>query len=331
MSKLTYPTLSGQPRLRRFAMAALVLLVLALLVGLWASVRKSSQQAVMLATPKPLDVGLPASTPLPTRSDPIPTAAAHPCPTDPQDWQLQPVFPDDNYRKIEPACVLDSLARTVAWHFLTRSGYTVTEAAASLGFSSVPQGPYRESILGMTNTQGPLPIPLIYEQAHPDLRQWLVHPDGSSALVYSLRGCYRTATVTGNQVEDWGSGYPLICVLAMDQQGAWGIYQLGEHLYTASDTDGTVTRGFLLFGYDRNQGWLFIGQQDLWVEIEDPDGLASDREGYAPKVGVPLWDADWLQATYDLAIKPLPDDWQSRTDPAEIQAIVDQINREGTP
>jgi hypothetical protein len=67
-------------------------LALALMVGLWASVQKSREQAVMLATPNPLDGELPTSTALPTDLPPTPTASPLSCPTDTQDWQLLSVW-----------------------------------------------------------------------------------------------------------------------------------------------------------------------------------------------------------------------------------------------
>lgn len=328
MSNLTYDTLSGKPRLRRFAIVAVFLLMLALLVGLWASVQKSSEQAIVLATPIPLGGELSVSTSRSTDLPPSPTAAPLPCPTNHQNWRLLSIFPDDNFKKIEPVCIYDSLSRTVAWHFLTRLGYTAAEAAESLGFDAIPQGDYRETVMGMTNTKGPMAIALIYELAHHNLRQWLVSSDGTPASTYSLRGCYRTATVTGNQVDDWDTGYPIICVVAVDMQAAWGVFQLGDHLFASPGENGVTQRGFLLFGYLASQEeWELIGQQDAWAVIEAPESLAESRENYAQKYGTTVWDIEWLAREYGLEMTTLPNGWSSHTDPADIQAILDEINR----
>ena len=103
MSNLTYSTLSGKPRLRRFAIVAIFLLALSLIVGLWASVQKSSEQSIVLATPMPLSGELPVSTALPTVLPVTPPVAPSLCTIDPQHWQLRAVFPNDNFKKIEPA------------------------------------------------------------------------------------------------------------------------------------------------------------------------------------------------------------------------------------
>jgi hypothetical protein len=40
------------------------------------------------------------------------------------------------------------------------------------------------------------------------------------------------------------------------------------------------------------------------------------------------WDAKWLMDTHHLAMQPLPEDWQSKTDEAELQTILGFISTE---
>ena len=70
-----------------------------------------------------------------------------------------------------------------------------------------------------------------------------------------------------------------------------------------------------------------VWQQDAWAVIESPENLVENRAEYIKKYDSMVWDAEWLAGELDLEMQSLPEAWQSATDPAAIQAILDEINR----
>jgi hypothetical protein len=244
---------------------------------------------------------------------------------------LLDVFPNNHYKRIEPACVYEGLSKTVAWYMLTRIGYSASDAATMMGFDGVPGGDYLEAIRGFTASEGPLDIPISIETFHPDFQQWALKENGSPAVKFSLRGCYRTHTISGNQVDGWGSGYPVICTIAVDYEASRGGYRLGPYIYFNSQKGGQVKRGFLLFGYISNHKWQLIGQhRDLWATIE-PAEAVNDRDFYAAQHKSMVWDGAWLADTFGIDVSPLPENWRSYTDPNVIQLIADMLNGGRSP
>lgn len=321
---LTYPDLAGRRKIRRYALSALLILFSMVSVFIFALARQQQAQVELVATPRPVAQILPALSPTPT---PIPTASPtpEPCPTDPAKWGFQDVFPGDHYKRLEPACVLDGLAQTVAWHMLERLGYPKPEAAQLLGFSTIPWQP-TQTVTGLTNTQGPLSLALRMEWApHPAYRYWTVDAEGAPGLTYSLRGCYRTRDILGNQTEAWDPR-PVHCLVAIDYTPGWAVNQLGTQVYSADWREQTPTRALLLFGYT-GAGWVFLGElQDQHLTLDDATILPGEQAVTAARYGVQVWDAVWLEKTFGLEMHPLPQDWQTSTDTSAIQTIADALN-----
>ncbi len=327
MSNLTYNTLSGKKQVRRFAIAAVFILVIGLGAFIWSRYQHKSLENEVLATPQPLAGVLPTETQPPTEVLATPTATAEPCLTASQDWQLMDVYPDDNLKAIQPACAYEGLAQVVAWQLLTRLGYSGQEAAKAFDLPIMPLGDKRETIPGLTSTKGPLQIPLAHDVYHPAYQVWIMGQNSSPNLAASLRGCFRPQTVVGNQVEDWGNGYEVICMMALDRSNGWIIHQLGNQVFTSAIP---ALRQFYLFGY-RQTDWQLIGAyKDLYTLIEDPDTFAADRETHATLTRSNVWDITWLENQYGLAMKPLPENWQSANDPTVLENIVTQL-QEHTP
>jgi hypothetical protein len=327
MSNLTYNTLSGKKQPRRFAIAALFILAIVLAAFVWSRYQHKSLQNEVLATPKPLAGELPTETQSPADIPATPTVTAEPCPADPQDWQLVDMHPNDNLKAIQPACVYDGLATIVGWQLLTRLGYSGPEVNGILGFLEIPVGAKLETIPGMTSTKGPLQIPLTHDVFHPAYQVWLLGEGGIPSLAASLRGCFRSQSVVGNQVEDWGSGYAVICMVALDRSNGWIIHQLGNQVFTSPIP---ALRQFYLIGY-RQTAWKLIGAyKDLYTLIDEPETFAADRETHATRTGASIWDIAWIETQYGLGIKPLPENWKSANDPAVLENIVTQL-RESTP
>jgi hypothetical protein len=285
------------------------------------------------STSSPAPASEPSATAPPTRS-----STPDGCPTDPNAWELLEIAHGDNFKRIAPPCVYDGLGRTVAWDLLQVMGYSAAEAAELLGFADSPWHPVAE-ITGMTNTQGPMTIELvdpspeeIKQTGHPNLHAWIVDREGRPEVTFTLRGCYRTETMKGDRVESWGVAYPLVCILAMDQ-GSRVVLELDAHRYSA---ESLSTRRFCMYGYAGDGRWVSIGcQKEPFVEIQSPGSsqpaslpltmdlgeIVQDRIVTSGLHGLAPWDAAWLEATFGLSMRPLPENWQSASDPSEYQAI----------
>jgi len=265
------------------------------------------------------------------------------CPEDPSAWDLLDIARNDNFKRIAPPCVYDGLARTVAWDLLRVMGYSATEAADMMDFVDLPLQP-APKIIGMTNTRGPMNIDLeiadeeVNKQLrHPEFRTWIVDQVGNPGMTFTLRGCYRTETLNGNHVESWGVKYPVVCVVSVDQM-EWAILELGSYRYTFRL--GGV-RQFSMYGYAGEGLWVEIGYQKApVVEIRLPESsypavlpltmelqqVVQDRKFISGQQGLLPWDAAWLEGTFGLSMRPLPENWQSYNDQTELQAIQEEAN-----
>jgi hypothetical protein len=351
--RLTYAELGGRRKARRYVVAAVTILTLAVGIFGWSWLQRVQARAEVAGTNQPA-LGLLASTPALEKNlvsphmdnispvsqnrdlagDPNPAgvgASQSACPADPGLWRLLDVFPGINYKRIDPPCVYAGLSKTVAWYLMTRMGYSGAEAAGLLGFANLPQGPYLKVVRGMTAKKGPQGVPIFVEFFHPDLQYWSLTEKGGPGAAFSLRGCYRTHTLAGSQVKAWGSRYAVICTVAGDYDMTWGGFRFGSHAYFNQAVTEQVKRGFLLFGYISRNRWELIGQhKDLWAMIE-PAKASQDREFYASRYGSGVWDANWLEDVYGFGVKTPPEDWRSYNDPAEIRAIADELNERRIP
>ncbi len=325
--QLTYADLAGRRRLRRYVIAAV--LILGFITVLFGWVGWQRVRARTRGMPPETDIdgefaGL-VATPENVTPTSMPEAAS--CPTNPEAWDLLEVYPGDNYKRIEPNCVYAGLSRAVAWHLLERIGYTKLEAAEQLGLPGIPWEP-AQSITGLTNTKGPMVIPLDMEWApHPSFRTWVVGAEGYPALSYSLRGCYRTRSIVGNQAESW-SRYPVICVLAYDRDPGWTVTELGEQRFSVDLTAELPLRRFVLFGY-AGESWVLLGEpRDRQIAIEEPSSAFQERAQVTERYGAVPWDAAWLETTFGLTMRPLPEAWpRFGADPTTIQAIVNELDK----
>lgn len=318
LDHFTYREMGGRRRLRTFSKAAIFILLIVVILGSYAVWQRADARAEVMATPRPVSLTSPTATPVPAS----PTAAAvETCPSDPEQWTLADVPLGGNLKRIEPACVYDGLGRAMAWALAVREGYTRREATQLLGFSDVPVEP-RDSLTILTNTEGPLSVPLTFPPLHPDYAEWRVR-NGAPAMTYSLRGCFRTYEIVGNQRREWGEGYVVICTLVEDSEAAYSVMGLGDHLYSASVQP---LRKTVFFGYRGRHAWIWLG---AWKDVSyslDQKKAGQDRALVSNGYGAPIWNAAWLEKTYGLAMVPLPANWWTYTDNAELQAIVDALN-----
>ena len=340
MSLFTYPDVAGKRHLRRYVKAALLIVIVLGMLSIYAGAQRHETQAVLEATPVSVADILPSWTPSPEPAQPSatptpdPVAAdvtptATPCPTNPEAWTLADLFTSQNYKRIYPACVYDGLARTVAWTLASQAlGYTGLEAAQALGFPEAPSVIDTDGLVtGMTDTRGPIPIAVHYSPIHPDFRSWILDENLQPNVTYTLRGCYRTYAIVGTEKNSWGD-YPVICTLSVDVVGAWRVFELNDLQVTSGGGETGMNRSYSMFGYIGDGLWVSLGEQaDATMPIDDLAQIEGDRRFMLDlhEIDTP-WDAAWLNVTYGLAIQPLPEGWQSDTDPAEIQAITDALN-----
>ncbi|MAT96663.1 MAG: hypothetical protein CL608_05925 [Anaerolineaceae bacterium] len=328
MNFFTYTDLAGKRRLRSYVVIALVALGLLLMLGGGMAIWRAHEfrTADIPRTPH-LEAIQEESTEVP----PVPTETPAPCASNPAEWSLLDIPLSENYKRLSPACAYAGLERTVAWVLAIHQGYSRAEATEALGFDAIPMETEIGSVQILTDRDGPLPIDLLTVPALPDLQQWSIDRNRKPATSLVLRGCFRTETVAGNERDDWGNGFDLICVVSQDTETAYGIMQLGAKTFTGGDGSLSASRTFLLFGYRAGEwfwlGWRADGGRMSYEEAGLDVGLAaSDREMMSSLMSLPVWNATWLEAVYGLDIQPLPEGWQAATDTAARDAILDAIN-----
>ncbi len=328
MNFFTYTDLAGKRRLRSYVVIALVALgLLLMLAGGMALWRANEFRTAELPRTPHLEAIPVEATEEPVVSSP----PEEPCASNTAEWSLLDIPLSENYKRLSPACAYEGLERTVAWVLAIYEGYSRAEATEALGFDAIPMETDIGSIQILTDRDGPLPIDLLTVPTLPDLRQWSIDRSHQPATSLVLRGCFRTETVAGNERQDWGDGFDLICVVSQDTETANGIMQLDEHLFTGGDGSLSASRTFLLFGY-RTSEWLWLGWRADGGRMSydeaglDVDLAASDREMMSSLLGLPVWNAAWLKAVYGLDAQPLPDDWQVATDTVARDAILNAIN-----
>jgi hypothetical protein len=323
----TYTDLSGKRRLRTYviiAIAAFALLLLlaggAMLWRIWAF--------------SPAEIAeTPVFAPLTETANPetTPTNTPESCPSDPDNWALLDMPLSKNYKGISPACVYTELEQTVAWVLAINEGYSRAEATEELGFSAMPMTMQTGVLAILTDNKGPVTVQMLISPQVPDLAQWAIDKSGEPATYLALRGCFRTSTFAGNERRDWGEENEVICVVSKDTEAAYGLMQLGEHLFTGGDGQVKASRTFLLFGY-KEKSWTWLGWREDGGRVSYEEiGLtaelaAADRQMKSSIFGLPFWDSAWLEEYYGLAMKPLPDGWQDATDTATRDAILSEIN-----
>jgi len=313
---LTFKDLAGRRQPRGYAIiTGIMLLLLAFVAGL-ALVNRTLLMNTVQAKPLPVE-----GTDVATPSAPVLSAAptSIPCPVNADEWSLADVYISINYKVIQPACVYAGLEKTIAWALAVRNGYSRDQARELLGFSEMPMR-LMDQVKILTDTQGPKEVTLHFIPPTAEFTEWRVNDNGGSSVTYGLRGCFRTTTVIGNQVETWGGEYPVICVVVEDAENTRIVYNLGEHYFTAP---AIPTRSFLLFGYLGNGYWVWLGtQMNPKSTIHDFDKMAGERRTVAALFDSQAWDTLWLEQRYGMGAQSLPEGWRDFTDPNEQQIIV---------
>ena len=328
MKFFTYTDLSGKRRLRIYVIIAIALFALLLLLAGGATFWRILEFSPADIAETPVFAPSMATSMPPEATQTQPPEA---CPSNPADWVLLDMPLSKNYKSLSPACVYTELEQTVAWVLAIHEGYSRAEATERLGFSMMPMSMQTGELTILTDNKGPISAKILSSPQIPDLAQWTIDTSGSPAMMLTLRGCFRTSTFAGNEQQDWGDGYEVICVVSKDSETAYGVLQLGEHLFTGGDGQVSASRTFLLFGYkDKTWTWLGWREDGGRVSYEEigltPELAKADREMKSAVFGLPLWDSTWLEENYALAMRTLPDNWQNAKDTLERDAILNEIN-----
>jgi len=315
---LTFKDIAGKRHPRIYTVLTGAILILLAIFAICVALEHKVMMDEVQYTPVPLEV-TPEATLAP---EPTQTVSAA-CPVVPTDWVFLDVMPDDNFKRIEPACVYRGLGKSVAWAMAVRSGYTRAEAAHALGFVDFPMRRLNE-VVALTNTKGPLTMEVSFTPPQPDFGEWRADESGKPALAYALRGCFRTSEIVGNQAKSWNADYPVICVLSEDSSASRVIMTLDGHVYTAQ---AEPTRSFALFGYSGDGQWLWLGtQKQPKVALGTVEDYQNETQTNARLYGAELWDSAWLTKQMGLSMKVLPDGWQNARDEAELKAILKILN-----
>lgn len=331
-----------------------VCLVLSIVISACSISTTAPIQEVVQATAVPLTTA--TITPIP----PTATATLQPaCEPDPSKWTFLDTNPDLNFKKIEPACVMDGLSETVAYHLLHLYGRSNYEASVITGInarlqaidtgmnlpSETPQSLGRRfgyfwvrpaihydigDAAEPVNTFWLAPIPY-----------WLVD-DGKPVLpTMTLLGCYRTYDVVGNQKvyisPEWDGYMDVVCHVSEDVQWDWIVNtdQDKELVYSYDDETNIGHklggRTIIYFGYSEKFGvWFELardGITDLYPNLFRSDNERQQEYDYAVSTfGVPLWNEEWLKAVYGVDAVLLPTEWEIHNTDADRQAMNAKIN-----
>ncbi len=289
-------------------------------------------EATPAPTPAPTATAAATAAPTPT-SAPTPARDAAGCPTDPREWRMVNPFPEQTDRRwlrIEPDCVYQGLAKSVAARMLIDMGWTWKEAQEALG---LPRFPLRyHPVITLTGEVGGSPFytarqsgifsALVCDGRTPDTcpRFWQVSMDSDPPASFFLSGCFFTRDLTAGTVRDWGMPYPVVCAVK---------YVIRPYQWVGQSFDGKDrfrhpysqlwVMGSEFYGYDPGtKVWLSIGIQRYSSGPEEVrEGWRRTAEIYSQAYGQPIWDSRWLKEAFGLGPKPLPPGWQGWPDRME--------------
>ena len=325
---LTYSAdLSGRRRLRTYVRAALFIAVALLVILAFALGQKNETQRAMAA------VATIHYETLPTQPQgPSPTPET--CPSDPGGWQfVGSGIPGDQLERMEPACVYAGLGRTIAWVLAIREGYNRAEAAQAMGFVQLPAQTRMSTIQVIDPVGNPWVASLVMAPLTGGYSEWHIDGEGRPAEEYIPQGCFRgmdmRSGAAGENTQIRNGSYPVICYIIQADAATHTILSLNGHVFSVSSSP---TCSLLYFGYSTGtKQWDWLGIDVKFPYANDVAGKMGDPNNYSGQYGGSVWNAGWLLQTYGLAMKALPDHWQTAHDQVEMKAILDSINSFNAP
>ena len=312
----TYADGGGIRRLRDYVKVTLGILVLALAVIAVGVSNRYQMISNVMATPRALDAGL---IPTPTEEVSNPVTQTEECPSDPARWTLTDnrLVPGSNLKGLAPQCVYDGLEKTAAWLYATYVlGHSRSESTGLFGFSTTPMDYSLETgqitVLSDFKDEAQK-VNLRFPSDNTGLAEWRIDSNGLPAVEFTFSGCFRTSSMIGGDVTNWGKGYSVVCQYFGDFQTRYLVHNVNGKVLTVGGTENV--RRFMWFGYDGNGNWVFLGIAKDWdvdlSQIPNRDTSTINSTVMAEKYGVvsfPLpenWTTFMGQEFVDIFLKEL--------------------------
>lgn len=313
---LTFEDLTGKRRLRSFVKVAIGAFVLIVAIGVVNTVNRNRMMNQIFAEPRPV-----SAEALPTTEVVVEQPVVEECPTDPADWTMSdnPVAPGSNLKKLSTECVYNELEKTAAWVYATTAfGYTRTEAAAMLGLQNPQIMYFPDGLINVLTDykDEPQPVSLVMAVNHPDLAEWRVNANGEPGdLSLTFNGCFRTSSVSGGEVTNWGNGYSVVCQFFADYQTQYVVSNINGSIVTSDSVRST--RRTTWFGYSGFGSWTWLGIAKEWdVDLSQ----ISSRDNKA------TLDASVMAEKYGITALPLPQSWRTFTGQEFANAFLAELN-----
>lgn len=334
---LTYRDRAGRRKLRRFTLAGIAIVGLVTFILGITSWNRISVAAVSQSTPESVAVAAPTSTARPPTATPSPE-----CPQDPSNWKLAVYAQEQHLRRIQPVCVYEDLARTVAWYQALAYGYTGPEAAEKLAFKERPSAYDVKVPLNLTTgafttkssyrakRRASMRIP--FTPLLPEYRQWWVTDTGQPAEIRrALIGCFRAADirVDGSDVEvtPWHPEYPVMCWVRAVVTPAHLVQEfknIRSHIPPSSEA-GTVRLENELYGATTDGRWIYLGRDADFSRYVGSGEFAQTLSIFATRHNLPVWDTTWFNEAFGFEMRPLPDEWWSWAD--RSQEVITRVRQ----
>lgn len=308
---------AGKTQLRGYVKISAGLFVLMVaLFGVNAYNRYKMNEQV-LAAPRPVDAHV-MPTVIPATAV-VQGAPVETCPSDPAQWTLtnNPASPSSNLKYISQQCVLAELNKTAAWLYSTYVlGHSRQEAANIFGFSTIPmsysQGTGQITVLTDFKA-GPQKVDIDYLIDNSGLSEWRVDAQGHPAVEFIFSGCFRTSSMNGAEVTNWGEGFPVVCQYFTDEQTQYIVSSINNKAFTLSGPRSV--RRTMWFGYAGSGNWAFLG-------------IAKDWDAALSKVqhrSTPVINPEIMAKQYGVSSLPLPENWAAFTSPEFADAFVKEF------
>jgi hypothetical protein len=315
-SQFTYSTRTGN-KVRSYVKVAFVIFVVIAALALVAGVNRNQLVSEVMATPRPLDANLIASETAVVAAPAVPVEG---CPSDPASWTLadNPATLGSNLQLLTPQCVYDNLEKTAAWVYAaTALGYTRADAAAKLGLSldGLIAYPTNSQITVLTDfVDQPQTIDVVIAADNAQFAEWSVNANGGIGLELTFSGCFSTATLSGGEIQTWGS-HPVICQYFADYRTQYNVSSINGHLYTGESVKNV--RRPMWFGYIGNGNWAWLGSGKVW------DADLSQLPAQNPTLTTTV-----MAEKYGMPVTPLPLNWQSAVGQEFVDALLAELNKD---
>jgi hypothetical protein len=313
-SQFTYSTRTGN-KVRSYVKVAFAIFAVIAALAVVAAVNRNQLVSEVMATPRALDSNLIPSETAVVLAPVVPVAD---CPSDPASWTLsdQPGAFGSNLNVLAPPCMYDKLEKTAAWVYATIGlGYTRADAAAKLGLSLDQLITENAQLTVLTDfADQPQPVDVLIASDNAQLAEWSVNANGGTGLELTFSGCFSTATLSGGEIQTWGS-HPVICQFFADYRTEYIVSHINGYPY-AGESVRNVRRP-IWFGYIGNGNWSWLGSGKIWdVNLSQ---LPAQNSTLTTAI---------MAEKYGMPVMPLPQNWQSAVGEEYAAALLAELNKD---